>query len=144
MSALSAIERRLDRHAIDQLRAEVVRLSGMVDALTAALDDAEERERWAGDSANFWQDIAELERDGHTVGLTQSGDVVALPLIPGLNIGAIMRADARDNVPKLEVIYGEELENSEADGSEDGGEARTLDAADAAGDCEPRNCAGCK
>lgn len=125
MSALATIERRLDRHAIDQLRAEVVRLSGMVEALTAALDDAEQRARWAEDNSNFWEGIAEIERAGNTVGLTQSGEVVALPLAPGLNVGAILRADARDNIPKLEVLHGEELENSEADGSEAGGEAMT-------------------
>lgn len=143
MTALATIERRLDRHAIDQLRAEVVRLSGMVEALTAALDDAEVRARWAEDNSNFWEGIAEIERAGNTVGLTQSGEVVALPLTPGLNIGAILRADARDNIPKLEVLHGEELENSEADGSEAGGEARTLDAANAAGDCELGDCADC-
>lgn len=137
MSALATIERRLDRQAIDQLRAEVVRLSGMVDALTAALDDAEQRERWADDSARFWQDIVELERDGHAIGLTQSGEVVALPLAPGLNIGVILRADARDNVPKLEVIHDEELATAEADGLEADCEARTVDPIDAARDCEP-------
>lgn len=144
MSALATIERRLDRLAIDQLRAEVVRLSGMVEALTAALDDAEARARWADDSASFWQDIAEIERDGHAVGLTQSGEVVALPLAPGLNIGAILRADARDNVPKLEVIHGEELATAEADGSvPDCGPDAADDADDGERDSRLGVCAEC-
>lgn len=134
MNALAMIERRLDRHAVHQLRAEVVRLAGMVDALTAALDDAEQRERWADDSARFWQDVAELERDGCGVGLTQSGEVVAMPrpVMPTAFTGTeIVRAVACDNAPRMGVIHGEELADCEADRSEAGGEARTMDSIDA-------------
>lgn len=101
MSALRALESRLDRQAIHQLRAEVVRLASQMEELTRALEDAEQRERWAEDSARFWQDVAEAEAYRREIGITQDGQVVALPIcIPaGIDISGILRAQACDNLP---------------------------------------------
>lgn len=40
--------------------------------------ELESRCRWAEESADMWQQISEREREGHTVGLTQDGQVVIM------------------------------------------------------------------
>ena len=74
-SALARIQRRLDAQAIDQLRAEVARLSTL-------LEDTEKRLYWAEMAADDWQRDAEnlsaaLNSQGHRVGITKAGQLVA-------------------------------------------------------------------
>lgn len=69
---LDNFERRLDRQAIAQLRAEVVRLSEQI-------EDLESRLYWAEQDAmtgNHWQDIAIdlMNETGQQIGMTKEGE----------------------------------------------------------------------
>lgn len=69
---LDNFERRLDRQAIAQLRAEVVRLSEQI-------KDLESRLYWAEQDAmtgNHWQDIAIdlMNETGKQIGMTKDGE----------------------------------------------------------------------
>lgn len=79
-----ALRRKLDKYAIDQLRAEVVRLA-------EDLDSAERDRNFAQDSADYWESQCRSLEDqichiGASVGLTRSGDLVAVT--EGLNDGS--------------------------------------------------------
>src|SRR5690606_17246227 len=73
-----SLERRLDREAIGQLRAEIVRLDAELTRVNEELAQAKSQLEWHQDSAEFWQDVAEMQRDGRQVGITQSGQAVAV------------------------------------------------------------------
>jgi hypothetical protein len=68
----SAILRRWDRVACAQLCEVAARLVEERDELRSRLQSADS-------AADFWQQIAEAERDGREVGITQDGRVVDVP-----------------------------------------------------------------
>lgn len=65
------IRRRWDAIALQQLAEAAV-------ALAAENDELAARVRWAEESADMWQQIAEIEQERGTVGLTMDGRVVQL------------------------------------------------------------------
>lgn len=74
---LSTIQNRLDKEAIEQLRAEVVRLD-------AKLTESENYRLIAEDSADYWESQCralegQLESRGETIGLCKDGSLVVLP-----------------------------------------------------------------
>lgn len=73
---ISTVERRLDRLAIGQLRAEIVRLDAELTRANEELAQAKSQLEWHQGSAEFWQDVAEMQRDGRQVGITKAGQAV--------------------------------------------------------------------
>lgn len=71
-----SLERRLDRQAIGQLRAEIVRLDAELTRANEELAQAKSQLEWHQESADFWQDVAEMQRDGRQVGITKAGQAV--------------------------------------------------------------------
>lgn len=67
---LKRLQAKLDRQAIDQLRAEVTRLAQRV-------DDLEQQLAWASDDADRWQDLAidMANRTDQQIGITRQGDI---------------------------------------------------------------------
>ncbi|VUD48537.1 hypothetical protein TDB9533_01253 [Thalassocella blandensis] len=68
---LRAINARLDKIAIVQLREEVARLHERVEQIEREL-------YWAEQSLEMWRDVIESEHTYENFGLTQSGHIVAL------------------------------------------------------------------
>lgn len=73
------IRRRWDAIALQQLAARAHELERENEELAS-------RARWAEDSCDMWQRIAEIHQEGGTVGLTVHGSVVALDSSPGVTI----------------------------------------------------------
>ena len=70
---LTALQNRFDKQAIEQLRAEVVRLA-------KKLEDTEQELRWAQNDADYYQRMYELvtENPGCEIGITQQGHILAV------------------------------------------------------------------
>ena len=70
---LAALQDQFDKQAIEQLRAEVVRLS-------KKLEETEQELRWAQDDADFYRMMYELliENPDCEIGITQQGEVLAV------------------------------------------------------------------
>lgn len=75
---LRTLQTRLDRQAIDQLRAEVARLSALLDEERSLhLQATEDAEYWQS-SAETWQRLADSlldHDDSHGVGITKDGEL---------------------------------------------------------------------
>lgn len=81
--SLKEIAKRLDALAIDQLRAEVIRLSSLLEAAERKVEEAEYQRLLAEDHAEFWYDATEALRkqliDTVQLGITRQCEAVAVP-----------------------------------------------------------------
>lgn len=80
---LTKIAQRLDALAIGQLRAEVIRLSSLLEAAERRAEEAEYQRLLAEDHAEFWYDATAALREELAeqirLGITQDGQPIALP-----------------------------------------------------------------
>ncbi len=83
---LRNLQARLDRLAIEQLRAEVARLDAENHRLSFELEETERELRWADDAARMWQeDFQRLEESlapDQSIGLTKTGALVLMTANP--------------------------------------------------------------
>lgn len=84
---IRALLARLAPTALEQLAAEVARLSERVDSLTAQLDHMHGRTAQLEDEADYWRRSFEQLKDqidasGNPLGITQSGAFLVLPPSP--------------------------------------------------------------
>lgn len=76
MDAITRLQRKWDREAVTQLRAEITRLADRITELENQLDRAEYTAALAQQDADFYRDIAPYS--GLEVGITQQGQLVAI------------------------------------------------------------------
>lgn len=76
---LRQLQERFDRHAIDQLRAELARLESENHRLRFELEEAQRELHWASDAARMWQDdffrLEESLAPHQSIGLTKDGSL---------------------------------------------------------------------
>lgn len=81
-TTLRNLQARLDRQAVDQLRAEVARLENENHRLRFELEETERELHWADAVAESWRDdfqrLEESLAPSQAIGLTQSGALVLM------------------------------------------------------------------
>lgn len=92
-SQLAAIQRRLDKWELTHLRALAADLAERLDRTEHELVMERRRAAAAEDAADMWRDQAnelvdDLNALGRTVGLTQTGHLVTMPM-PGVDIAHV-------------------------------------------------------